>query len=335
MIDYATSDFLDEGVDLADPALYGPDRAPVLPALAYRSPVFGAMEDERIWTPSWVCIGTVADVPEAGDLLPYTVGAQGVHLQRDASGGLIGRYNKAQHGGCRFVPLQCQTGTKTSCSFTSCGYSRDRAPIKGAALTDTSRETFQYLGLRPERLPAVPWAAVGSLLFVNLDPAFGAAPTQPTLPAGWAPPADAARDGTHWHEVSANWKHVAQALASGDPVNQAPDNAWLHSRAATGFDALWLFPNLIIWRFDSGTFVCVLQPTATAKTLCRISPFAPPASAMPAFEARAAMAEQGPSSHSHAAAFCNRQVARHVLTGRPGYQPDVIAKQLAGAASHG
>jgi hypothetical protein len=321
--------------------------------------VFAAMEDERIWTPSWVCIGSDADIPDVGDLLPYTVGAQAVHVQRDAAGGLIGRYNKAQHGGCRFVPVQCQTGTKTSCSFTSCGYSRDRPPIKGAALTDTSRETYQYLGLRPERLPPVPMAAIGSLLFVNLDPAWVnllSFPTQPALPTEWAPPPRAARHRAHWHEAEANWKLIAQALASGDEVQESADGAWTHTQATHNdhaFAVLWMFPNLVIWRASQSTWVIVLQPTATGKTLCRVNVFAAEPGVdeawREAFETRVAAAEQaqaatrgadepvlGPMvSAAHVVDFCNRQVVRHVLTGRPGYQPEINAQQLVGASAHG
>ena len=143
-------DCLDEGVDLQDPALYRPSRgrfgkARMLTPIAYRSKVFADLEDEKIWTRSWVCIGSHRDIPSVGDLLPYTVGNHGLHVQRDEEG-LIGRYNLAQHGGCRFVPAQCQTGSKTKCSFTSCGYSRDRGVVAADELGDNTPTMRQYLG---------------------------------------------------------------------------------------------------------------------------------------------------------------------------------------------
>ena len=90
-------------------------------------------------------------------------------MQRDEEG-LIGRYNLAQHGGCRFVPAQCQTGSKTKCSFTSCGYSRDRGVVAVDELGDNTPAMRQYLGFRPERLLPVRVESAGLLLFVNLDP---------------------------------------------------------------------------------------------------------------------------------------------------------------------
>lgn len=367
---FATSEFFDGPVNLADPSLYAEpqgdvDAVALLPRLAFRSAVFAAMEDERIWTPSWVCVGSEAEIMGRGDLLPYTVGSQAVHVQRDERGGLVARYNKAQHGGCRFVPLQCQTGTKTRCSFTSCGYSRDRMPIKGAVLTETSTETYQYLGLRPERLPAVPLALVGALLFVNLDPTWAgadAAASQPCVPIEWVPRQGVARLDGHWHECSANWKLLAPALLDGMPGDEAPDGSWIRSRTlredGVPIELLWAFPNLVIWRSAQSICAIVLQPTAVGKTVCRLSVFANGRDAastdaeLGGWRARlvsqGALAERAQAAcHSqsvselepevstcaavpHLTAYCRRQVARHVLIGRPGYQPQTGCKSLVG-----
>ena len=142
--------YFDDGSDLAAPAFYDAVRRPfgessLLPPVAYRSKVFADLEDEKLWTRTWVCIGSAQQIPNAGDLLPYTIGNHGIHVQRAADGSLTGRFNKAQHGGCRFVPAQCQTGKKTKCSYTSCGYSRDRDVVLAAELEDAHRLSNQYL----------------------------------------------------------------------------------------------------------------------------------------------------------------------------------------------
>ena len=160
-------DYVDEGVDLQDPTLYKPSRgrfgkASILTPIAYRSKVFADLEDEKIWTRSWICIGSDRDIPNVGDLLPYTVGNHGVHVQRGKDG-LTGRYNLAQHGGCRFVPAQCQTGSKTKCSYTSCGYSRDRGVIAADELGDDTPTMRQYLGYRPETAAAGQGAERGAV----------------------------------------------------------------------------------------------------------------------------------------------------------------------------
>ena len=166
--------YFDEGFDFAAPEFFDPARrefgqARVLHPVAYRSKVFADLEDEKIWTRAWVCVGMQERIPGCGDLLPYTVGNHGIHVQRDDRGQLQGRFNKAQHGGCRTIPLQCQTGKKTKCSFTSCGYSRDRDVMSDAELNDSARAMGQYLGFNPAKLVPIKVETWGPFVFVNLD----------------------------------------------------------------------------------------------------------------------------------------------------------------------
>ncbi len=279
-------DYMDEGVDLQDPALYKPSRGPfgrarILTPIAYRSKVFADLEDEKIWTRSWICIGSHRDIPNVGDLLPYTVGNHGVHVQRGGDG-LIGRYNLAQHGGCRFVPAQCQTGSKTRCSFTSCGYSRDRGVIAADELGDDTPTMRQYLGFRPERLLPVTVESEGPLLFVNLDPE--AAPLAArlgdiaeTLALEDAEPRDDAE--SFRAEYGANWKLLGRALLrslapEARPAKKGNADAIVLDAASdfSGAPATvhWLLPNLILLRGEGHLLSIVLQPTALEETLARV-----------------------------------------------------------------
>lgn len=229
--------------------------ARILPPSAYSSLAFQAREDAAIWTRVWVAIGFAADVATVGDVLPFTVGTHGIHVERLADGALAGRFNKAQHGGCRAVPLQCQTGSKTKCSFTACGYSRDRGPI-GAQDADRAKHLDQYLGLRPERLLPVALRVRGPLILANLDPSRDGRD-----PLDEAACSDDLADGeTIWIEYRANWKHVATALAS---------------RGEAGIAGRIQFPNVVTLASPKATVTIVLQPTALDKTLCRLRVFGP------------------------------------------------------------
>ena len=279
-------DYVDEGVDLQDPALYKPSRgrfgkACILTPIAYRSKVFADLEDEKIWTRSWICIGSHRDIPNVGDLLPYTVGNHGVHVQRGRDG-LTGRYNLAQHGGCRFVPAQCQTGSKTRCSFTSCGYSRDRGVIAADELGDDTPTMRQYLGYRPERLLPVTVESEGPFLFVNLDP--GAAPLAERLDCVAEALAldDTAAWGnaeSFWVEHDANWKLLGRALLRSLAPHARPAKKSaadvIQLRADTDYSGapatvFWLLPNLILLRGEDRLLSIVLQPTALEETLARV-----------------------------------------------------------------
>ncbi|BAU89875.1 hypothetical protein MPPM_1270 [Methylorubrum populi] len=272
-----------EGLDLADPAFFAAGLDPaaprLLPPAAYRALAFAELEDDAVWTRSWLAIGLGAEIPAPGDLLPFTAGHHGLHVQRGADGGLVGRFNKAQHGGCRAVPLQCRTGTKTRCSFTACGYSRDGAVLPAGAEGPTPA-MHQYLGLRPERLLPVAARAWGPLVRINLDP--GAAPPE-AAPDGLV----ALAGETRRAEYAANWKLAAQALAEGDGCAEAPESLHLSGRLATGEAASLAlhFPNLVLIEARGETCAVMLQPTALGQTLLRIGLLGPEGTATPNFEA--------------------------------------------------
>ncbi|WP_342147920.1 hypothetical protein [Methylorubrum sp. SB2] len=272
-----------EGRDLADPAFFesslDPTAPRLLPPAAYRALAFAELEDDAVWTRAWLAIGLAAEIPSPGDLLPFTAGHHGLHVQRDEAGGLIGRFNKAQHGGCRAVPLQCRTGTKTRCSFTACGYSRD-GTVLPAGRDGLSPAMHQYLGLRPERLLPVAVRAWGPLVRINLD---SEAEPPEAAPRGLA----ALANETRRAEFAANWKLAAQALAEGTPRAEGPHSLDLTGRLATGEAAAITlhFPNLVLIASGSETCAIMLQPTALGQTLLRIGLLGPEGAATSNLEA--------------------------------------------------
>lgn len=274
--------YFDEGQDLAGPAFYAAslatDPAPqVLPPAAFRSLTFTLLEDEAIWTRDWICVGAHEAIPGVGDLLPFTIGTHGLHVQR-TEGGLAARFNKAQHGGCRVVPLQCQTGTKTRCSFTSCGYSRDRAAIPAGELGDGTPQMHQYLGLRPERLLTAQVRSWGPLIFVSLDvrpPDVEDMLRELNRAGGFFGNHKQVRRPEVWIEFGANWKLAGQHLAAGTPIGEDAEQGWSLARTTLSdgrsATAAWLFPNLVLIATEDETCVVVLQQTAIGQTLCRVS----------------------------------------------------------------
>ncbi len=312
--------YFDEREDLTAAKLYAASRlafgrARALPPVAYRSKVFADLEDEKIWTRAWIFVGGHDQIPEAGDLLPYTVGHHGIHVQRRADGGLIGRFNKAQHGGCRAVPLQCQTGIKTKCSFTSCGYSRDRDVIPSFELGEETPAMRQYLGEQPDRLLKVRVERFGPFIYANLDPdADGLEAQLVSIGDLLAPYVEANAKGVagFWAEHQCNWKLAGKAfldhagapnaalLATATKRRRpavADDVAWHVRRTiklaesgghdlpvfATLDDAAqgearfaWAFPNLLIAAQPDHLVTIGLQPTAFRSTLYRVRLYVSP-----------------------------------------------------------
>lgn len=280
----STIDYYDEGLDLLASSLYQKAAEPfgaarILHPVAFRSLAFSELEDATVWTRDWICVGSHDLIPDNGDLLPYTVGTHGLHAQRTPSG-FAARFNKAQHGGCRTVPLQCQTGTKTRCSFTSCGYSRDRDVIKSGSLEEESPEMHQYLGLRPERLLTAKLANWMQFILINLDPA-SEDPDASLRDLGGVLNLDATAPlplrSHKWAEFDANWKLLGQNLTAGNVVDEDADGSWIATRSSRvdGSSCMraWVFPNLVLCVERREVCAVVLQPTAMGRTLCRVSVF--------------------------------------------------------------
>jgi len=296
--------YFDEGLELTDPSLYKSALLPfgkargLVPA-AYRSKIFADLEDEKIWTRMWVCIGTEGEFAGSGDMLPYTVGNHGIHVQRSDDGSLVGRFNMAQHGGCRAVPLQCQTGVKTKCSFASCGYSRDRGVIPASELGENTPTMRQFLGYRPDRLFPIKVDTRGPFVFVNLDQEAKALKTQLAGEAGKLlriATKDLTDEGGFWTESKSNWKLSAKTLMSriklefglsdeqvSGPVAGPGQGRNLFAalqadregkqRGAAKVFVLWLFPNLLLACTPDSLVSIVLQPTGMDETNYRVRHF--------------------------------------------------------------
>lgn len=274
--------YQDEGLSLTDAATYAEacrdfGQALVLPHVAYRSLQFLYLEDESLWSRCWIPVGTRHEIPAKGDLLPFSLGYHGVHVQNMGEGRYAARFNLAQHGGCRVVPGQCQGGKRTACHFSSCGYSRDRGPISAQSPEGENGAMHQFVGLRPERLYPVQVGQLGALIFLNIDPDEGHEPAAMPVDPGLPLPATVAsgtalRAHREWREFHSNWKFAAQSLADCDEVLRTGES-WLSGRrtALTGqrISVLWLFPNLVILTSGAESCVTVLQHTAIGQVLFR------------------------------------------------------------------
>lgn len=286
--------YFDEGMNLSDAAVYRDaclpfGQATKLPPVAYRSKVFLELESEKIWTRSWVAIGLQQQIPNAGDLLPMTIGMHGIHAQRQADGSISARMNRHQHGGCRFVPEQCRSGRQTKCSITSCNYTRDSDVMLANPNGENTDLMYKFVGLTPERLAAVKFETWGPFLFVNLDPECEPLATQ--LGGLRAAMGDdfglsLTLSAKSWIDFKCNWKLAASALsrpaAPGEPVNKYLNAEACYSSiegpyalSNSSAKMVWLFPNLLFSMEDDSIAVVLLQSTGVEKTLARCFWLAP------------------------------------------------------------
>jgi len=288
--------YFDEGLDLTGASLYQQaclsfGSARTLPPVAYRSKVFLELENEKVWTRSWVVIGLLQQIPRPGDLLPLTLGFHGIHVQRQADGTIAARMNRHQHGGCRFVPEQCRTGAQTKCSITSCNYTRDADVMEGGENGENTDLMYKFVGLVPERLTAVKCETWGPFIFVNLDPEceplseyLGDLPDI----LGTVFTTKLALAGRQWLDFQCNWKMVGAAFTGTGAASFGwlaetcpPPRTFAEAEAVLpllgrNLRLFWLFPNVLLAVDGDNIAVMLLQATGMSKTLCRCFLLTPP-----------------------------------------------------------
>ena len=71
----------------------------VLPAEAYRSAAFHEFELDAVWRRSWLCVGRVQQIPEAGDYLAITLLDEPLLIVRGQDGAVRAMSALCRHRG--------------------------------------------------------------------------------------------------------------------------------------------------------------------------------------------------------------------------------------------
>ena len=98
-----------------------------LPAAAYTSEAFFALENERIFSESWVFAGFAHELDQAGDVRPVTVAGQPVLLVRDAQRRIRAFHNVCRHRCLKLVDTPDNVGRAIRCPYHSWTYGLDGA----------------------------------------------------------------------------------------------------------------------------------------------------------------------------------------------------------------
>ena len=276
--------YFDEGLNLTDAALYATaclpfGQATTLPPVAYRSRIFRELESEKVWTRVWTAIGIMQEIPRSGDLLPITLGMHGIHAQRQSDGPIAVRMNRHQHGGCRFVPMQCRSNQQTKCSITSCNYTRDSDVIFADENGGNTDLMYKFVGLTPERLTPVKFDTCGAFIFVNLDPQSGPLDTDHAIPLSVIKTdhsGSMSLVGKKWLDLKCNWKIagslIATYLKSGTRRRDQNDYAVqidAPTLSKSDSEFAWFLPNLLISADQDHVAVVVLQASGVESTIAR------------------------------------------------------------------
>ena len=98
-----------------------------LPAAAYTSEAFFALENERIFSESWVFAGLAHELARPGDVVPVTVAGRPVLLVRDATHEVRAFHNVCRHRCLKLVDTPGNVGPTIRCPYHSWTYKLDGA----------------------------------------------------------------------------------------------------------------------------------------------------------------------------------------------------------------
>ena len=98
-----------------------------LPAAAYTSEAFFALESERIFADSWIFVGLTHEMARPGDVVPVTVAGKPVLLVRDAEGAVRAFHNVCRHRCLTLVEEPCNVGPALQCPYHTWTYRLDGA----------------------------------------------------------------------------------------------------------------------------------------------------------------------------------------------------------------
>jgi phenylpropionate dioxygenase-like ring-hydroxylating dioxygenase large terminal subunit len=139
---------------------------PPVPAARYADAGFARLEDEAVFSRTWLMVGHIDELPEPGSYRRLEQLSKPVILVRDHDGEVRAFYNTCQHRGAALVSDEAgTTGRRLTCPYHNWVYSLEGELVgypEANNFADLDRDCLALTTIRCER-----W---GPLIFINLDP---------------------------------------------------------------------------------------------------------------------------------------------------------------------
>ena len=140
-----------------------------LPNWFYTSEDALVLEREKLFAPTWACIGFGKDVPEPGDLRPVDFLGLPLILLRDHDGGIRVFHNVCSHRGLTLVTEPCRVRHHLRCPYHSWTYGLDGTLQKTPMIGGPGRNDCAGFDRARHGLKAVRSAVWFDTVFVNLS----------------------------------------------------------------------------------------------------------------------------------------------------------------------
>ena len=157
------------GPDLARDINRPTAEAAGLPNEAYTSESFLTLERERLFSPTWTCIGHACAIPAPGDARPVDVIGQPLLMVRDTGGRVRVFHNVCSHRGNQLVREPCRFARRIRCSYHSWTYDLDGTLTGTPHIGGPGRHESDRFDRSAHGLKAIRAAVWLDLVFVNLS----------------------------------------------------------------------------------------------------------------------------------------------------------------------
>ena len=137
-----------------------------IPVDRYTDPAFLKLEDERIWSKTWLLAGAACDVAEPGEYFVFENLRESILVTRGDDGEVRAFYNVCQHRGNRLKPSGCGYSEYLRCGFHGWEWNMDGSLKHIPEAHDFPQGTpADELVLQPLRCDT--W---GGFVWVSMDP---------------------------------------------------------------------------------------------------------------------------------------------------------------------
>ena len=145
-----------------------------LQSTAYWDTAFFAAEARQVFARNWVCVATVDDVAETGDVRPVTVAGQTLIVTRAEDGAVRVFHNYCRHRGMKLVERPCRGMKRLVCPYHAWSYRLDGRLAGTPHIGGPNAHDPAAAGaVLPEGLAPVRSALWHHLIFVDLSGTAG------------------------------------------------------------------------------------------------------------------------------------------------------------------
>ncbi len=151
------------------------EQARGLPNWLYTTAAGWSLERERLFAPTWACVGFGKDVPAPGDVRPVDLMGLPLILLRDHAGEIRVFHNVCSHRGLELVTEPCRVKHHLRCPYHSWTYGLDGSLAKTPMIGGPGRNDCPGFDRSRHGLKPVRSAVWFDVVFVNLSgtaPAF-------------------------------------------------------------------------------------------------------------------------------------------------------------------